>query len=78
MLRKDPTLWMVAPVSAAKQIAESSNAQLISLASHPERRIFYIAKSGYSSEIMDQFLRHLMGIISKIDEISIIAEGLMK
>lgn len=78
LLRKDPTLWMVAPVSAAKQIAESSNAQLISLASHPERRIFYIAKNGYSSEVMDQFLRHLMRIISKIDEISIIADGLMK
>ena len=78
LLFKDPSLWMVAPVSAAKQIAESTNAQLVPISSYPERRIFYIAKSGYSSDAMNRFLRHLIGIISKIDEISIIADSLLE
>ncbi len=74
LLLGDPTLWMVAPISAAKQIAGSSGAQLLSLNSSPERRIFYIAKSGYSSPVMDDFLRHLIKIISSIREISITAD----
>ena len=71
LLSKNPAMWMVAPVSAAQRIAVSSGARLLSIDSLPERRVFYISKNGYSSDIMDGFLRHLIDTVSLIKEISI-------
>lgn len=69
---------MVAPISAARQIAESANSQLLSPSSYPVRRISYISKQGYSSEVMIDFLRHLVRNISEIEEISVTADFLLK
>lgn len=76
LLLENPTLWMIAPISAARQIADSANSTLLPLSSCPMRRISYISKHGYSSEAMTSFLKHLVETISEIEEISIIADFL--
>ncbi len=78
LMLENPSLWMVAPISAARQIAKSANSRLLPLSSYPVRRISYISKQGYSSEAMMDFLKHLVRDISRIEEISVNADFLLR
>lgn len=60
-------LWMVAPYSAAFQIAASTGAKLLPITPHPQRCVYFITPPSSVSKPMQEFVDHTLQYVSQFE-----------
>ena len=60
-------LWMVAPYSAAFQIAASTGAKLLPITPHPQRCVYFITPPSSVSNPMQEFVDHTLQYVSQFE-----------